>query len=64
MQSLKIFCFGLFLTVHAYACVHREYVHGEHCREGVWIEAHRGPRGRWHEGHWRCPRVVEEVEIE
>jgi hypothetical protein len=34
------------------------------CPGGVWMEGHRGPHGRWHEGHWRCPGVVEEVEID
>jgi hypothetical protein len=34
------------------------------CRGGVFIEGHRGPHGRWHPAHWRCPGVVEEVEIE
>ncbi|HEX3695407.1 MAG TPA: hypothetical protein VH374_08450 [Polyangia bacterium] len=34
------------------------------CRGGVLIEGHRGPRGRWHPAHWRCPGVVEEVEID
>ena len=35
-----------------------------HCDGGVWIEGHRGPHGRWHDGHWRCPGVVEEVEVD
>ncbi len=34
------------------------------CAGGFWVEGHRGPRGRWHEGHWRCPGVVEVVEVE
>jgi len=29
------------------------------CPAGVWIEGHRGPRGRWHPAHWRCPGVIE-----
>ncbi len=36
----------------------------ESCRNAVWIEGHRGPRGRWHPGHWRCEGVVEVVEVE
>jgi len=32
---------------------------GERCQGGYWVEGHRGPRGRWHEGHWRCPGVIE-----
>jgi len=34
------------------------------CRGAAWIEGHYGPRGRWHPGHWRCPRRVEVVEVE
>lgn len=34
------------------------------CPGGVWIAGHRGPRGRWHQGHWRCPGVIERIEIE
>jgi hypothetical protein len=33
------------------------------CRGGVWVEGHYGPRGRWHPAHWRCPGVVERVEV-
>jgi hypothetical protein len=31
----------------------------DHCRGGYWVEGHRGPRGRWHEAHWRCPGIIE-----
>jgi hypothetical protein len=34
------------------------------CPGGVWIEGHYGPRGRWHPAHWRCPGVVERIEID
>jgi hypothetical protein len=34
------------------------------CVGGVWIRGHYGPRGVWHPGHWRCPGVVEVVEID
>jgi hypothetical protein len=34
-------------------------VRRERCQGGYWVEGHRGPRGRWHEGHWRCPGVIE-----
>jgi hypothetical protein len=37
---------------------------GPPCRSAVWVEGHYGPRGRWHHGHWRCPGVVEVVEVE
>jgi hypothetical protein len=33
------------------------------CAGGRWIEGHYGPYGRWHQGHWRCPGVVEVVEV-
>ena len=34
------------------------------CPGGVWVEGHHGPRGRWHPAHWRCPGVVERIEID
>lgn len=34
------------------------------CRGGVYVEGHYGHRGRWHPAHWRCPGVIEEVEID
>jgi hypothetical protein len=34
------------------------------CRGAVWVEGHYGPRGAWHRGHWRCPGVVEVVEVD
>ncbi len=34
------------------------------CRGAVWVEGHYGPRGAWHPGHWRCPGVVEVVEVD
>lgn len=34
------------------------------CPGGVWIEGHHGRSGRWHPGHWRCPGVVERIEID
>jgi hypothetical protein len=34
------------------------------CAGGVWIRGHYGPRGRWHPGHWRCPGIVEVIEVE
>jgi hypothetical protein len=34
------------------------------CPGGFWVEGHYGPRGRWHQGHWRCPGVVERIEID
>jgi hypothetical protein len=34
------------------------------CAGGVWIVGHYGPRGHWHHGHWRCPDIVEVVEVD
>jgi hypothetical protein len=34
------------------------------CPAGAWVEGHYGPRGRWHPGHWRCPGVIEVVEVD
>jgi len=42
----------------------RPVVVGPRCPGGVWIEGHYGPRGRWWPGHWRCPGVVEVVEVD
>jgi hypothetical protein len=34
------------------------------CHGAFWVEGHYGPRGVWHPGHWRCPGMVEVVEVE
>jgi hypothetical protein len=34
------------------------------CRGAAWVDGHYGPRGAWHPGHWRCPGVVEVVEVD
>ena len=34
------------------------------CHGAEWVEGHYGPRGAWHPGHWRCPGVVEVVEVD
>jgi hypothetical protein len=49
------------LATSVSACVVREerVARPGPCRGGVWVEGHRGPYGRWHPGHWRCPGVVE-----
>jgi hypothetical protein len=57
----------LLLGVGTTGCVEREVVVREParaCAGGVWIEGYRGRRGRWHPGHWRCPGVVEVVEVD
>jgi hypothetical protein len=62
---------GLLATlsaVGASGCMVREQRYaarpGPACRGGYWVEGHYGPRGRWHPAHWRCPGVVERVEID
>ena len=54
------------VTGTASGCVVRErrVANGPNCRGAVWIDGHYGPRGRWHPGHWRCPGVVERIEID
>lgn len=50
----------------ASGCVVREQrvASGPRCRGAVWVEGHYGRHGRWHAGHWRCPGVVERIEID
>jgi hypothetical protein len=64
---LSIAVFGAVISIVS-GCVVRERVVARPgppgCPGGVWIEGHRGPRGRFHPGHWRCPGVVERVEID
>ena len=47
-------------------CVVREQrvATGPHCPGGYWVDGHYGRHGRWHPGHWRCPGVVERIEID
>lgn len=56
---------GALLATSLSACVVREerVARPGYCAGGIWVEGHYGPRGRWHPGHWRCPGVVERVEI-
>jgi hypothetical protein len=53
-----------FLGALATGCVVESRPAYGRCPGGYWIEGHYGPHGRWHRGHWRCPGIVEEVEIE
>ena len=59
---------GIGAGLGASGCVVRERVvarpSSAPCRGGVLVEGHYGPRGRWHPAHWRCPDVVERVEID
>jgi hypothetical protein len=63
MRVLLLVLLGTMLS----GCIVRETRVAERprgCRGGVWIEGHRGPHGRWHPGHWRCPGVVEVIEVD
>ena len=64
-RLVRMGALGVLLMSMLSACVVREerVARAGPCRGGVWIEGHYGPRGRWHDGHWRCPGVVERVEI-
>jgi len=57
---------GLLGGSAASGCVVRERrtAHAGYCRGGYWVEGHYGRLGRWHPGHWRCPGVVERVDID
>ena len=65
-MKMRFFAFAAVLgalVISSGCVVHEERVR-EHCAGGEWIPGHRGPHGAWHEGHWRCPRVHEVVEID
>lgn len=67
MRQILRMAFLLVLAGSAAAsCVVRERVVAQSpaCRGGVWVPEHRGHHGRYHPGHWRCPGVVERIEIE
>ena len=52
-----------FVALVATSCVVRETRRAP-CSGGVWMDGHRGPRGRWHPGHWRCPGQPVIIEVE
>jgi hypothetical protein len=61
---LSVALMSMFISIVS-GCVVRETRPGPRgCPGGVWVEGYRGPRGRFHPGHWRCPGVVERIEIE
>jgi hypothetical protein len=59
VTSLPVVASGCIVETRAYARPMRPA-----CPGGIWIEGHYGRYGRWHPGHWRCPGVVEVVEVE
>jgi len=66
MHALKMAALALLLIVSVVGCTVHTVVVERHppCPGGVWIDGHYGPRGRWHPGHWRCPGVIEVVEVD
>jgi hypothetical protein len=66
MHALKMAALALLLIVPVVGCTVHTVVVERHppCPGGVWIDGHYGPRGRWHPGHWRCPGVIEVVEVD
>jgi hypothetical protein len=65
MSSLRMICVLLAPAILGGCVVAARPAYGPPaCAGGVWIVGHYGPRGVWHPGHWRCPGVVERVEVE
>jgi hypothetical protein len=67
MSALKAMFLPALVAIAASGCVVEERTVARPrppCPGGWWVEGHYGPRGHWHGGHWRCPGVVEVVEVE
>jgi hypothetical protein len=67
MSVLRALVPAALIAVMLPACVVEEHTEARpvpRCRGASWVEGHYGPRGAWHAGHWRCPGVVEVVEID
>jgi hypothetical protein len=68
MKGLHYLLAVILGSVALTGCVVRErrvvVAHPGGCRGGVYIEGHRGRHGVWHPGHWRCPGVVERIEVD
>jgi len=67
MSILRALIPAALVAVSLCGCVVEERGYGRPpppCRGAFWVEGHYGPRGYWHPGHWRCPGVVEVVEVE
>ena len=60
---LSIALMSVFVSLASSGCVVREErvvrPGPPPCPGAIWIEGHRGPRGRWHPAHWRCPGIIE-----
>lgn len=67
MVPLRTLVVAVFAAAALSGCVVEERSYARpvpRCRGAIWVEAHYGPRGAWHPGHWRCPGVVEVVEVD
>jgi hypothetical protein len=67
MSILRTLAVAVLAAAALSGCVVEERTYARpapRCREAVWVEGHYGPRGGWHPGHWRCPGVVEVVEVD
>jgi hypothetical protein len=66
LRAVLVPCMVAFAALSLSGCVVEERGYARHeppCPGGRWIEGHYGPYGAWHRGHWRCPGVVEVVEV-
>jgi hypothetical protein len=59
-----VFLLGIAVTTLSGCVVYERPVAPRGCAGGFWVRGHYGPRGAWHPGHWRCPGVVEVVEVD
>jgi len=66
MSTLRVLVPTTFIAFLLSGCIveERPYREPPACRGAAWVEGHYGPRGAWHPGHWRCPGVVERVEVD
>jgi hypothetical protein len=65
MSVLRALLLSSLVAVALSGCVveERTAVRRPPCPGGYWMEGHYGPYGHWRSGHWRCPGVVEVVEV-
>jgi len=66
MSTLRVITPLAFLALMLTGCVIEEHPYRPPpaCAGAFWVEGHYGPRGYWHAGHWRCPGVVEVLEVD
>jgi hypothetical protein len=67
MSTLRTLVVAVLASVALSGCVVEERTYAApppRCHGAAWVDGHYGPRGVWHAGHWRCPGVVEVVEVD